>query len=163
MKKHRRKEIERKFLVKKELLPKLTKGIIFKQGYLSVDSARTVRIRLEGNVGKITIKGKKLGIVGDEFEYEIPQNDAKYLLKNLCMQPIIYKTRFNIPFAGLVWEVDIFKGENRGLIIAEVELRTKNQKITKPDWVGTDVTHDRRFRNANLVNNPFYKWKNELN
>jgi len=160
--KSKRIEIERKFLVKNNSWQKGARGINFQQGYLSTESFRTVRVRLEGKVGKLTIKGKKTGIAGDELEYDIPIADAKYLLDNICMQPIIYKKRFRIPFENLIWEVDVFKGENKGLILAEVELKRVNQKIKLPSWVGKDVTHDRRFRNANLVKNPFSYWKHEL-
>lgn len=160
--KSKRIEIERKFLVKNNLWKKGARGINFQQGYLSTESFRTVRVRLEGKAGKLTIKGKKIGIAGDEFEYDIPISDAKYLLDNICIQPIIYKKRFRIPFEKLIWEVDIFEGENKGLILAEIELKSINQKIKLPDWIGKDVTHDRRFRNANLVKNPFSRWKHEL-
>lgn len=160
--KSKRVEIERKFLVSNNLWRKGAKGIVFKQGYLSTISLRTVRVRLEGKFGKLTIKGKKTGIAGAELEYDISSKDAKYLLDNICIQPIIYKKRFRIPFENLIWEVDVFEGENKGLILAEVELKSINQKIKLPNWIGKDVTHDRRFRNANLVTNPFSRWKHEL-
>ncbi|NWF89158.1 MAG: CYTH domain-containing protein [Ignavibacteriaceae bacterium] len=155
-------EIERKFLVKNNLWRKDARGIIFWQGYLSTDSLRTVRIRLEGKVGKITIKGKKRGITGDEFEYDIPANDAKYLLKKLCIQPTIKKKRYKVPHGSLVWDVDVFQGMNKGLVIAEIELKKANQKIELPNWIGKEVTNDKRFRNANLVTNPYFKWKKDL-
>ncbi len=160
--KSKRKEIERKFLVRNNCWRNGAKGITFRQGYLSTDSYRTVRVRLEGRVGKLTIKGKKTGIVGDEFEYDIPFQDAKYLLEKICKQPIIYKKRYKVPFNNLTWEVDVFERENRGLILAEVELKRSNQKIKLPDWIGKEVTNDSRFRNANLVAHPFSKWKHEL-
>ncbi len=158
----KRKEIERKFLVKNNTWRKGVKGVNYQQGYLSTDSSRTVRVRLEGKAGKLTIKGRKKGISGDEFEYDIPAQDAKYLLKNLCKQPIILKKRYKVNFKGLVWEVDVFEGENMGLVIAEVELKNENHKIKFPSWIGKEVTSDRRFRNANLVSHPFSKWKLEL-
>ena len=158
----RRIEIERKFLVKNNNWQRDTKGTDYHQGYLSTDSSRTVRVRLEGKLGKITIKGKKIGIAGDEFEYLIPAKEAKYLLDKLCKKPTIKKKRYKITFAGLVWEVDVFEGKNKGLVIAEVELTSAEQIIKLPDWVGKEVTQDRRFRNANLVENPFAKWKHEL-
>jgi adenylate cyclase len=158
----RRLEIERKFLVKNKNWQRNTKGTDYRQGYLSTDPSRTVRVRLEGKIGKITIKGKKVGIAGDEFEYDIPIKEAKYLLDKLCKKPTIKKKRYKIPFAGLVWEVDVFEGKNKGLVIAEVELKSADQIIKLPDWVGKEVTRDRRFRNANLVKNPFSKWKYEL-
>ena len=158
----KRLEIERKFLVKNNGWQKGVKGIIYQQGYLSTDSSRTVRVRLEGKLGKLTIKGKKTGIAGDEFEYDIPVNDAKYLLDHLCKKPTIKKTRYRVPFENLIWDVDVFKGENKGLVIAEVELKYADQKFKTPSWIGIEVTQDRRFRNANLIANPFSKWKDKL-
>lgn len=158
----KRLEIERKFLVKNNGWQKGVKGVKYQQGYLSTDSSRTVRVRLEGKLGKLTIKGKKIGIAGDEFEYDIPVNDAKYLLDNLCEKPTIKKTRYRVHFKNLIWEVDVFEGENKGLVIAEVELNRADQKFKIPSWIGKEVTQDRRFRNANLVANPFSKWKDKL-
>lgn len=160
--KTKRFEIERKFLVKSIDWLNNHRGTVFKQGYLSVQASRTVRVRLEGDKGKLTIKGKKKGIAGIEFEYDIPKADAEYLLKYICKKPIIEKIRHKVKFAGFTWEVDIFTGENSGLKIAEIELPNVNQTFKIPDWVGKEVTHDSRFRNANLVSNPFVKWKHKL-
>jgi adenylate cyclase len=161
--KSKRLEIERKFLVKNNAWRKGAKGVLYQQGYLSTDPSRTVRIRLEGTVGKLTIKGKKVGLAGDEFEYDIPWNDSTYLLKKICKQPIIKKKRYKISYEGAIWEVDVFEGENKGLILAEVELDSASQKIRIPEWIGKEVTGDRRFRNANLVTHPYSKWKHEIN
>jgi len=158
----KRLEIERKFLVKSSDWLAGHKGISYKQGYLSTEASRTVRIRLEGEKGKLTIKGKKKGIAGVEFEYNLSKSDAEYLLKSLCKKPIIEKNRYKIKFDGCIWEVDIFRGENKGLKLAEIELQSINQEFKIPDWVGEEVTHDRRFRNANLVTNPFSNWKHKL-
>jgi CYTH domain-containing protein len=158
----KRLEIERKFLVKSSDWLTGHRGTVYKQGYLSTEASRTVRIRLEGEKGKLTIKGKKKGIAGIEFEYSIPKNDAEFLLKSLCKKPIIEKIRYKIKFGGFIWEVDIFSGENKGLKLAEIELQSINQEFKIPDWVGEEVTHDRRFRNANLVSNPFSNWKHKL-
>lgn len=155
-------EIERKFLVKNNRWRKAAKGVVYQQGYLSTDSSRTVRVRLEGKLGKLTIKGKKIGVAGDEFEYDIPTNDAKYLLDNLCKKPTIKKTRYRVSFENFIWEVDVFEGENKGLVLAELELKRADQKFKTPGWIGKEVTRDHRFRNANLVANPFSKWKNKL-
>lgn len=155
-------EIERKFLVKNNDWQHGSHGVVYQQGYLSTESPRTVRIRLEGKVGKLAIKGKKKGISGDEFEYDIPAKDAKYMLRNLCKQPIILKKRYKIHYKGMIWEVDVFEGENKGLVIAEVELSSPDQKIKIPKWIGKEVTRDRRFRNSNLITHPFSMWKNEL-
>lgn len=158
----KRLEIERKFLVKSSDCLIGHKGTAYRQGYLSTETSRTVRVRLEGVKGKLTIKRKKKGIAGIEFEYNIPKSDAEFLLKYICKKPIIEKIRYKIKFEGLVWEVDIFSGENKGLKLVEVELSSHHQQIKIPNWVGAEVTNDRRFRNANLVSHPFSKWKNEL-
>lgn len=155
-------EIERKFLVRSSDWLSGHKGVSYKQGYLSTEAFRTVRVRLEGEKGKLTIKGKKKGIAGVEFEYDIPKSDAEYLLKNICKKPVIEKVRYKIKFGGNIWEVDIFSGENKGLKLAEIELNSVNQEFKIPDWVGKEVTHDRRFRNANLVSNPYSNWKHQL-
>lgn len=160
--KTKRFEIERKFLVKSSDWLAEQKGTIYKQGYLSTQASRTARVRLEGHRGKLTIKGKKKGIAGIEFEYNISASDAEYLLKYICKKPIIEKIRYKIPFKNMIWEVDIFDGENKGLKIAEVELQSVNQEVKIPDWVGKEVTHDRRFRNANLVSNPYSNWKHKI-
>lgn len=155
-------EIERKFLVKSSDWLSGHKGKIYKQGYLSTEAFRTVRVRLEGEKGKLTIKGKKKGIAGVEFEYNLPKSDTEFLLKNICKKPIIEKIRYKIKFGGNIWEVDIFSGDNKGLKLAEIELRSIEQEFNIPDWVGKEVTHDRRFRNANLVSNPYSNWKHQL-
>jgi adenylate cyclase len=152
------KEIEFKFLVTNDEWRNKAKGIKYKQGYLSTDPERVVRIRLDGNAGILTIKGKRKGPEADEFEYEIPKKDAEYMLDNLCLKPLIEKTRYKIEFEGNIWEVDEFHGVNEGLILAEIEVSSKDQKFQKPLWIGKDVTNDPRYRNANLVANPYSKW-----
>ena len=153
------KEIEYKFLITSSDWQKGAEGVEYRQGYLSTDPGRVVRVRLEGEVGKLTIKGKRNGPEADEFEYEIPKPDAEYLLEHLCLKPLIEKTRYKIEFEGNIWEVDQFHGVNEGLIFAEIEVQSKNQKFQKPNWIGKDVTKDSRYRNANLVANPYSKWK----
>ena len=151
-------ETERKFLVNSGKWKENAKGIIYKQGYLSTEPGRTVRIRLEGEKGKLTIKGEKKKGSGDEFEYNIPGDEAAYIIKNLCLKPVIEKIRYKINFNGKTWEVDEFSGENLGLVIAEIELDSPDEKFEKPDWAGKDVTEDQRYKNANLVGKPFSKW-----
>ena len=160
--KSRKKEIERKFLIINSSWNKGFEGVSYRQGYLSTDPERTVRIRLEGKVGKLTIKGKKVGISADELEYKIPTTDATFLLDNICIQPTIKKKRFKIKYDKVIWEVDVFEGENKGLVLAEVELKNPNQKLKLPKWIGKEVTSDLRFRNSNLVGNPFNKWKTQI-
>jgi adenylate cyclase len=151
-------EIEYKFLVTSREWKKNAEGVYYKQGYLSADNKRTVRVRLEGSVPKLTIKGEKAGPAGKEFEYEIPYEDAAYLLEYLCLKPLVEKKRFKVKYKGFTWEVDEFLGENEGLLLAEIELKDVNQKFDKPGWVGKDVTDDPKYKNSNLVKNPFKNW-----
>jgi adenylate cyclase len=151
-------EIEYKFLVKSGNWKMNSTGIYLKQGYLTTDSKRTVRVRMEGEISKLTIKGEKTGPSGKEFEYEIPNEDAFYILENLCIKPIIEKKRYKIIYDGFTWDVDEFLAENKGLVVAEIELESEDQTFNKPDWVGDNVTNDPKYKNANLVKNPFKNW-----
>jgi CYTH domain-containing protein len=152
------KEIERKFLVVSDEWKQNAQGTLYRQGYLSIEPGRTVRVRLEGEAGKLTIKGEKKKGEGDEFEYDIPGDEAAYMIEHLCLKPVIEKMRYKINFKGNSWEVDEFFGANSGLIIAEIELESVNQEFEKPDWIGKDVTEDQRYKNANLVKKPFTQW-----
>lgn len=150
-------EIERKFLVRGDEWRDI-EGLVFRQGYLNTARERTVRVRVEGQNAKLTVKGINRGAVRKEFEYDIPLEDAEELL-SLCEQPLIEKVRRRIEYGGLVWEVDEFFGENEGLVLAEVELEAERQAMNKPAWIAEEVTHDPRFYNTNLVNHPFREWK----
>jgi len=143
-------EIERKFLVSGTPWHG-HRGVDCRQGYLNLGSAQTVRVRVADGRGFLTIKGPSQGATRTEFEYPIPLADAEQILAELCLPPIIKKTRYLIPHAGLTWEVDVFAGENQGLVIAEVELDDEQQAITLPSWVGEEVTGDVRYFNAYLV------------
>jgi len=151
-------EIERKFLVRNDSWRGQDAGKHYRQGYLSTVKERTVRVRTAADKGFLTIKGITVGASRSEYEYEIPAADANEMLDRLCERPLIEKTRYRIPHAGLVWEVDEFEGENRGLITAEVELKDEHQSVTPPDWIGKEVTGDPRYFNANLVARPFTTW-----
>lgn len=151
-------EIERKFLVKSDEWRTLATGTLYRQGYLSTKKGCTVRVRLVGNQGYLTIKGLTQGFSRAEYEYPIPAADAQEMLDNLCDRPLIEKTRYKIEYAGLIWEVDEFAGENQGLIIAEVELIDENHSFELPDWIGQEVSDDPRYYNANLVQHPFSQW-----
>lgn len=151
-------EIERKFLVKSDKWKGDLQGVLYRQAYLSIDPERTVRVRLEGDSGKLTIKGKKENGAGDEFEYDIPGDEAAYLIDHICLNPVIEKMRYKINLHSNTWEVDEFFGENLGLVLAEIELDSIDQKFDKPDWIGQDVTEDPKYKNASLVKNPFNKW-----
>ncbi|MDJ0923555.1 MAG: CYTH domain-containing protein [Acidimicrobiia bacterium] len=151
-------EIERKYLVAGEEWRALGRGSDFRQGYLSTVKERTVRVRVAGERGYLTIKGITLDATREEYEYEIPVGEAARMLEQLCEQPIIEKTRYEIDWAGLTWEVDEFRGVNAGLVVAEVELGDPNQEIELPPWVGDDVTDDPRYFNSNLIARPFSSW-----
>ena len=151
-------EIERKFLLKNTDWQDVAgAGQVIKQGYLSLVKERTVRVRVKDAKGFLTIKGKTVNTTRVEFEYEIPLAEAEALL-NLCEGAIIDKTRYNIVAKNLVWEVDVFEGDNKGLVVAEVELESEAQEINLPDWIGEEVSADSRYYNANLVTNPFKTW-----
>jgi adenylate cyclase len=151
-------EIEKKFLLRGNAWRHLAEGIVCRQGYLNSAKQRTVRVRTIGSRGYLTIKGIATGARRTEYEYEIPVADAEKMLETLCEQPVIEKTRYNVEVDGLVWEIDEFLGENRGLIVAEIELQAEDQPFTRPDWVGTEVTGDARYFNSNLVARPFTSW-----
>jgi adenylate cyclase len=152
-------EIEKKFLVISDAWKRGAHGTLYRQGYLSTDPARTVRVRLQGQQGKLTIKGRKVGDAAPEFEYDIAEEDARFLLENLCLRPLVEKTRYEIRAGDdHVWEVDEFHGANDGLVIAEIELDAASEPFDKPDWVGKEVTSDSRYTNARLVQDPFSTW-----
>ena len=158
------KEIERKFLIKK--IPKGLIGKTLRQGYLQSEKGRAVRIRTieKGGLkeGFLTIKGvgNSSGMSRYEFETEIPVADADYLL-NLCDQPIIEKTRYIYEHESLIWEIDDFHGVNDGLVIAEVELKSEDQEIKKPDFVDKEVTGQKKYYNLMLTKNPYSLWEEE--
>ncbi len=151
-------EIERKFLVRDASVLDGDQGIPYRQGYLSTDVDRTVRIRRAGQHAYVTIKGRSHGATRAEFEYEIPLDDADALLA-LCLPPVIEKVRHRVDHAGLVWEVDVFGGANDGLVVAEVELPSEDTVVDLPSWVGDEVTGDPRYYNANLIAHPFRDWR----
>lgn len=152
-------EIERKFLVKDDSWKSLASGKSYRQGYiLTQDKVTTIRVRTMGNQAYLTIKSKTQGMSRHEFEYPIPLADAQIILDSLCHRPLIEKTRYKIPVGNLVWEVDEFKGENQGLILAEVELQVETQAIEFPNWVGEEVTHDPKYYNVNLAKTPYQSW-----
>jgi len=151
-------EIERKFLAANGAWRGLAPGVAYKQGYLAIGANVAVRVRIEGNQAFLNIKQATLDIARVEYEYPIPVADAEEMLAGHCVGGIIEKTRHKIPIAGLLWEVDEFHGENAGLVIAEVELESRDQAIEKPDWVGEEVSGDARYLNANLCRNPFSQW-----
>lgn len=152
-------EIERKFLVEGEFRSQAFKAERITQGYLSSVAERTVRIRIKGDQGFITIKGKSSGdgIVRYEWEKEITLADARELLE-LCEPGVIDKTRYLVRAGKHIFEVDEFYGENEGLVMAEIELGNENESFEKPDWLGKEVTGDLRYYNAMLARKPYTSW-----
>ncbi len=153
-------EIERKFLVKDDRWRSLGQGKPYWQGYLTTSPERSVRVRIAGDKGFLTIKGKTVGATRSEYEYAIPVDHAREMLQNLCVPPLVQKTRYRVEWEGLLWEIDEFEAENKGLIMAEVELTDANQTVILPDWIGEEVTHDSRYYNSNLAQHPFSQWGN---
>ena len=153
-------EIERKFLVKGDFKPDAFQSVEISQGYLCKDNGLTVRVRIKGDKGFLTIKGKRTGISRFEWEKEISENDALALLEQADSGQIA-KTRHLVKNTDgkHVWEVDEFHGDNEGLVVAEIELRDETEPFDKPDWIGEEVTDDPRYYNAQLVKNPYKNWK----
>jgi adenylate cyclase len=154
-------EIERKYTVKDtEFLSNNFKSEKIVQGYLSTDPDRVVRVRVKGDKGFITIKGKSFseGTSRLEWEKEITVDEVMTLLP-LCLPGVINKTRYMVPYKNQEFEVDVFYGENEGLVIAELELKAEDQQIELPSWIATEVTKDVRYYNAYLIDNPFKNWK----
>ncbi|SHI46705.1 CYTH domain-containing protein [Rubritalea squalenifaciens DSM 18772] len=148
-------EIERKFLVKGTFPAGETCQMV--QGYLSLDPERTVRIRIEEDKGVLAIKGRSQGISRAEYEYDVPLAEAEELLK-LCLGSLVRKTRHYIPHGDHTWEVDVFQGDNEGLVSAEIELSAEDESFELPEWIGQEVSEDRRYSNAALSRSPFKDW-----
>lgn len=150
-------EIERKFLVNLECLPRID-GVFYRQGYLNSDKERTVRIRTIGDAGFITVKGITKGLSRQEYEYSIPRKDADKMLTDLCEKPLIEKVRMNVRVGDHLFEIDQFFGDNKGLIIAEVELNSEKEDFERPEWLGDEVTGDPKYYNSNLIKSPYKTW-----
>jgi adenylate cyclase len=152
-------EIERKFLVNHIKWNALNKppGKLFKQGYILSDDKRTVRIRVTDEAAYLTLKGSTTGISRSEYEYIIPISDGNEILNGLTVCSI-EKVRYKIPVAGHTWEVDIFSGDNEGLIVAEIELMHEDETFEMPDWIEQEVSDDYRYSNASLSVNPYKNW-----
>lgn len=156
-------EIERKFLLKNDNWKSLvTATLRIKQGYLQsgleTSQKSSVRIRTSNQLANINVKSVDLNIVRQEFEYDIPLPDAEQMLATLCGDVIIEKTRYEVPYASHLWEVDVFAGSNAGLQIAEIELGSVEEAFERPDWVGDEVSGDERYYNIYLLNTPYSMW-----
>lgn len=153
-------EIERKFLVNQDQWHDIEKpvGEFYRQGYLLTDPNKTIRVRQTSDKGFLTIKGITVGASRAEFEYEIPFEEAKELLDQFAVSELS-KIRYKIFFEEKLWEVDEFLGENEGLIVAEIELESEEEKFSIPDWIDVEVTAEEKYYNSNLTQNPFKNWK----
>ncbi len=151
-------EIERKYLLRDDSWKAGAEGKLYRQGYLQAAVERNVRVRIIGDKGYLTVKGRAAGITRLEFEYEVPFADAETMLDQLCLKPLIEKTRYLVEHAGMTWEIDEFAGENVGLVVAEVELDEEAQQIELPPWIDQEVSDDPRYLNSNLIQKPFATW-----
>lgn len=144
------KEIERKFLVKDDTYKALaTRSCVMAQGYLSTDIDATVRVRLSGDNAWLTVKSRNRGAVRDEWEYAIPESDARQMLR-ICKGKVIEKTRYYVPAGDLTWEVDEYHGVHDGLVVTEIELPSADHPVTLPPFIGEEVTGDSRYYNSTL-------------
>lgn len=155
-------EIERKFLITQQL-PPLLNGKKIRQAYIFIEERKELRIRLTDQRCFMNIKVELNELIKEEFEYELPSEEGQRIIDIASLFPPIEKTRYVLNHSQLNWEIDVFDGLNQGLVLAEVELTEPGQSITKPDWIGIEVTHDKRYYNANLYKNPYKNWKNAEN
>lgn len=152
-------EIERKFLVRDDSWQaQVHRSTTLRQGFLTAEVARTVRVRDSDDGARLTIKGRTEDATRAEFEYPIPREDAAWMLDNLCLQPLIEKTRHCVQHDGHTWEIDVFFGDNAGLVLAEIELGDAEEAFTLPAWAGREVTDDPRYYNARLSAEPYTSW-----
>ena len=155
-------EIERKFLVKNIPKDEIKYSHKIRQGYIAKNKDRAIRVRQKENDYFITIKGNKIGISRFEFEYPIPKVDAEILLENFCQNDLIEKTRHYIENKRHTWELDVFHGNNEGLIIAEIELESEDQVFHIPSWIDCEVTDQEKYYNMNLAENPYSMWSYKM-
>ncbi len=152
-------EIERKFLVLNEDWRALaTSAIPMRQGYLNNEKRCSVRVRISGDEAHLNIKGATIGAKRLEFEYPIPLEQASIILDSLSAGPLIEKVRYLIPQGHLIWEIDVFSGDNAGLVVAEIELSDADEAFDIPTWIGEEVTHDTRYYNTRLSREPYSTW-----
>lgn len=152
------KEIERKFLIDASTIGSLENGMSIKQGYISTTDKTVVRVRVAGNMAYLTLKGENKQLTRSEFEYGIPINDAEQIITELCNGPIVEKTRYLRIYEGHTWEIDVFHGDNDGLIVAEIELESEEEAFKKPSWIAIEVSNDARYYNSSLLDHPYKNW-----
>lgn len=153
-------EIERKFLVEDEGWGPAGDGSLQRQGYLAITERGNIRVRIEGGAATLTLKGLQEGLTRDEFEYAIPLEEGERILQVLGLW-VAEKTRYRRRHAGHLWEIDVFHGENDGLVTAEVELGSEDEEVDLPPWIGREVSHDTRYRVAHLSRHPWRTWKDD--
>ncbi|MEW5010496.1 MAG: CYTH domain-containing protein [Cycloclasticus sp.] len=153
-------EIERKFLVDFSNIVLPGNGVLIKQGYLPLasETKTVVRVRIKAERAYLTVKGANVGVSRAEFEYQIPLADAEEMLANLCDKPLVEKTRYELMVEGHCWELDVFVGDNEGLVVAEVELAAETESFVLPSWVEKEVTGDPRYYNSSLLALPYKLW-----
>ena len=152
-------EIERKFLILNDNWRKeADDGVHMIQGYMGSNEKSSIRIRVNGERANLNIKSKTIGIQRSEYDYDIPLDEAKEMLDALCDTPLIEKTRYHVMHDGHEWEIDVFAGDNEGLVVAELELSSPDEEFSMPDWAGKDVSEDPRYYNICLVTNPYKNW-----
>ncbi len=153
-------EIERKFLLRDESWRIFARDPTrIRQGYILGGAKASVRVRVSGDCAWLNLKSATVGVSRAEFDYPIPVSDAEQILDKLCVRPIIEKTRFLVDHAGHCWEVDVFEGDNSGLVVAELELASEDESFELPPWAGKEVSKDRRYYNSSLVQLPYCRWK----
>ncbi len=152
-------EIERKFLLRDDSWQNSADhGVLIRQGYLAGSEKSSIRVRIAGDKANINIKSATLDITRQEYEYPIPLVEANEMLDALSEGPLIEKTRYHVFHAKHCWEIDVFSGDNQGLVVAEVELESVNESFELPDWLGEEVSDDARYYNVCLVKHPYKDW-----
>ena len=152
-------EIERKFLVKEKPFSIAKRSLKINQGYIINEKSKVIRVREKGDDYFLTIKGNNIGISRLEYDFPISKEDAKELIFHFCKTTLIEKTRHYVEHKGHTWEVDEFHGTNDGLIVAEIELESEDEKFEIPNWIGQEVTQDERYYNMNLAVHPYTSWE----
>lgn len=152
------KEIERKFLIDPSFISDLHGGKRISQGYISTIDKTVVRARIKGGEAFLTLKGEVKGLTCSEYEYQIPLVDAENIIDELCSGGTVDKTRYEVIHKNHTWEVDVFHGQNEGLVVAEVEMQSESENVELPKWVFKEVTGDAKYFNVALLNNPYSKW-----
>ncbi len=152
-------EIERKFLVANDSWrSQVESESVLVQGYLTAQPGLAIRVRIAGDRAELNIKGGTSGISRREYEYDIPLADAQEIIANLVSGSVIDKTRYKVRCGEHLWDLDLFHGDNEGLVVAEVELSSEDEAFTMPEWAGEEVSHDQRYYNANLIKHPYRDW-----